>query len=226
MTVKLSVTVADRADWTLRALANEHGANHSVVMEAALMHFADFPAAERNLLIRGIHANKKAYTRPRWRAAFFDSMFDEFWFAKKLRGGRRTEFTPVTFAGYQVWFLLENLIGPESEDEPLFCVQIMASPAEMRLNTADAQHQFTFSRDLSPYDAARQVADFIRERVSPLGTLEVLDLPEGVMALLDHAGGHWMARPEVHQLRLPIKVRGRDREYILDRDFILRRGSA
>ncbi len=219
---KLSVTLAEGADRALRALALEHGTNHSVVTEAAVMHLAHLPAFERERLIRGIHASKKAYTRGRWRAAFWDAVYDEFWFAQELRSGRLSDYTPLTFAGFQIWFQTDRVAEPDPEDAP-FYVQVMANPNEQRLSPKDTRHQFTFSRDLSPYDAALEVANFIRDRVSALGTLEIVELPGGGRALLDHAGPHWMAQPEIDPTRLPIAVNGETGSFILEYRYVLRR---
>lgn len=186
------------------------------------MHFADLPAFERDRLIRGIHASKKAYTRGRWRVAFWDAVFDEFWFPRELRGGRRSDYTPLTFAGFQIWFLTESLASPDPEDAP-FSVQVMANPMGDRVPPPNTQQQFLFARNYSPYDAARAVVKFIRDQVSPLGTLEIVDLPGGGKAELDHAGSHWMAQPEIDPTRLPINVKAKDGPYILEHRYILKR---
>jgi hypothetical protein len=221
---KITVTLSDDVDGMLRALSGEHDANHSVIAEAALMSFFTVPPAERDYLIRYVHSSKKAYTRARWRAAFWDAMFDEFWLARRLRGGRRTDFTPLTFAGFQVWFLGSGTMrDPDPEDAPVFHVQIMASPLEMRLQPSDAQRQFVFRRSRSPYEAAREVADFIRARVVPLGILETVALPGGGNALLDYAGPHWMPELDIEPKDLPVRVTGKMGAYLLDRDYILRR---
>ena len=80
---------------------------------------------------------------------------------------------------------------------------------EPRLIDHQKQHQFTFSRSQSPFEAARTVADFIRNSVLNLGILEVVDLPNGMKALLDHAGGHWMTQPELDPALLPMAVSGK-----------------
>lgn len=220
---RVTTTISLTADETLQLLAQEHGTNQSVVVESAVLRFAKLPVAERDRLIRGIRASKKAYTRGRWRAAFWDAMFDEFWLAKHLRNGRRSDFTPLTFAGFQVWFLLDSLADPDPEEAAFFYVQIMANPLETRLTPAEAQHRFTFPRELSPYEAAQQVADLIRTRAIALDAFEIVEVPDGGRVLLDHAGPHWMAQPEIDPSRLPIEVKSASGSYRLEPGYILKR---
>jgi hypothetical protein len=226
MLKKLSVTLTRNAEQALEFLSEHHAANHSVVTETALMHFAALNPQERDHLIRSMQASKKAYTRGRWRAAFWDAIFDKFWFPARLRGGRRSDFTPLTFAGYQVWFLGNSLANFDPEDGDFF-VQTMANPNETRIPPADAQRSNTFQRNQSPYEAAREVADFIFETSSALGLLDVIQIPGGGRAQLDHAGNHWMAENEDDQTRqdLPIKVSSKGQAYTLERDYILKRAN-
>jgi hypothetical protein len=214
--MKLSVTLTGAAEQTLSQLGLEHGANQSTIAEAALMRFAQLPVGEREQLIRGIEATKKAYTKGRWRAAFWEAMRSEFWLPR-LRTGRQNDFTPLTFVGFQVWFLLDSMQNPDSEDFPYFNLQVMSNPMESRF-PEPIQRQITFPRDRSPYEAALEVATFLRERALAAGTLEFVALPYGSQAIIDHAGGHWMARPELDPALLPSAVSGKQGSFNLERD--------
>lgn len=221
MTVKISVTLGDGVGERLRLLASEYRVNQSVITEAALTHFFQTPIPEQDRLIRAISASKKAYTRGRWRATFWDAVFDEFWFPQELRNGRRSDFTPLTFAGFQIWILTYSIAEPDREDAPF---HIVAAASAMSTHVSpDTKHDFTFARNDSPYDAARQVVAYIRECVAPARTLELVDLPGGRQAQLDHAGPHWMAKPETEQLRLPIEIETPSGSFRLEDRHILRR---
>jgi len=224
--VKLTVTLRKSAEQALQTLSQEHEANNSVIAETAIMQFFSLPSPERDRHIRSMQANKKAYTRGRWRAAFWDAIFDQFWFPARLRTGRRNDFTPLTFAGFQVWFLLNSLADLDPEDGPFF-VHIMASPSETRLKPNEAQQQFTFQRDDSPYDAAKKIGSTIFELATSIGALEIVQIPDGGRALLDYSGSHWMAENERDQdrLSLPIPIRRGDKTCLLDRNWILRQSN-
>jgi hypothetical protein len=221
MTAKLSVTLAARAGRALRELAEQHGVNQSVITEAALMYFSDLSFADRFRLIRATSASKKAYTRGRWRASFWNAIFDEFWFPLELRSGRRSDFTPLTFAGFQIWILTDSIANLDREDAP-FAIVAAANAMSTHVSP-DTKREFTFRRDASPYDAAQTVVAFIRECVAPSRTLEIVDLPGGARVQLDHAGPHWMALPATQPLRLPIAVTTPRGSFILEDRHILRR---
>jgi hypothetical protein len=170
---------------------------------------------DREQFIRGTGATKKAYTKGRWRAAFWEAMRNEFWLPR-LRGGRRNDFAPLTFVGFQLWFLLDSLEEPDSEDFPYFNLQLMSNPMESRF-AQQVQERKLFTRDRSPYDAAREVAEFLRGHARTAGTLEEIVLANGTLVRIDHAGGHWTSKPDIDPALLPLAVSGNNGTYALER---------
>lgn len=221
MTAKLSATIGDATGEALRQMADDLDVNQSVVTEAALVHFFKVPASDRNRLINAMNASKKAYTRTRWRLTFWDGVFDEFWFPLELRARRRSDFTPLTFAGFQIWILTDGVENFDREDAPF---SIVAAANAMSTHVSpETKRDFSFARNDSPYDAAQSVVGYIRECVAASNTFEFVELPDGLQVQLDHAGHYWMARPGSEPLRLPITIDTHAGSYTLEERHLLRR---
>jgi predicted transcriptional regulator len=216
---KFAASLTDECVTAVHALATRYGTNASAITEAALNHFLGLSDEVRMRLTHSAEASKKASTRTRWRSVFWHTMRAEFWLPPLPSYIRENEFAPRNYVGFQVWFLRNTLSDPEPENGPFF-VETINNPLHTQ-RAVNVRRSFKFDRDHSPYDAAREVADYVKQQALTIGIMMISQLPDSTRIMLDFSFASW--RPEkAVDLSFPITLRGDGVNYVLERDFTFR----
>jgi hypothetical protein len=133
-----------------------HDANPSVVLEAALLHFADLPAAEQQREVRHLQQARQATTRDGWMRVFWQALAEEFDVRDFDWTGDGNVRAPRQHHGFSIVYLLDQQ-NPTSG--PIFVHAFQSPMVDGRALVRD----WTYSKDFPVFSAARDVATWIRE---------------------------------------------------------------
>lgn len=154
--MKLSISLSERAAGRLDVVVKAHEANPSVVLEAALLHFVELPAAEQNREVRHLQQARKATTRDGWMRVFWEALAEEFGAQDFDWTGRGNPLTPRQHHGFSIVYLFDER-SPTSG--PIY-VHAFQSPV---VDGRALIQNWTYTKDDAVFSAAREVAKWIRE---------------------------------------------------------------
>jgi hypothetical protein len=154
--MKLSVSLSEKAGNSLGQMVRLHNSNPSAVVESALTKFLALPEAERERAVRETHASKKCLTRSGWMGTFWRVLAEEFDRTDFAENDFGRVMAPRSHDGFDMVFL-DTSNSAHSDD---FIVHVFANP-----NTKGLPYEnFMYKQDDSVYQAARDVAAWVREK--------------------------------------------------------------
>jgi hypothetical protein len=154
--MKRSISLSEPADGRLKSVVATHDSNPSVVLEAALLRFAELSAAEQAREIRHLERARRAATRDGWMHVFWEALAEEFGARDFDLTGEGNPMTLRQHLGFTVVFLLD-MQKPTSG--PIY-VHAFRSPV---VNGNGLVRDWTYTKDYPVFSAAREVATWIRE---------------------------------------------------------------
>lgn len=159
--MKLSISISDHAAERLGALVKERNSNPSLVLEAALLRFADLPVEQQQRDLRWLHNSRKATSRDGWMRVFWEALAEEFDSRDFDFTGQGNPFTPRQHAGFQFAFLYDER-SPTAG--PIYVHAFQSPPGS---DGRSLVQNWTFDHRTDPvYGAARRVAQWVREHAA------------------------------------------------------------
>lgn len=154
--MKRSISLSDAADSRLESVVKAHDANPSVVLEAALLHFAELPAAEQKREVRHLQQGRQATTRDGWMRVFWEALAEEFDARDFDWTGQGNVLTPRQHHGFSIVYLFDER-SPTAG--PIY-VHAFQSPV---VDGRAMIQNWTYTKEDPVFSAAREVAKWIRE---------------------------------------------------------------
>jgi hypothetical protein len=158
--MKLSISLSDLAAGRLADVVQAHEANPSVVLEAALLHFADLPGAKQAREVRHLQQARRAGTRDGWMRVFWEALAEEFDVRDFDWTGQGNVLTPRQHHGFSVVFLY----NPQSPTAGPIYVHAFQNPPVAERSLI---HDWTYTTDTPVFSAAHEVAAWIRKNEQP-----------------------------------------------------------
>jgi hypothetical protein len=153
--MKRSISLSNAADGRLESVVKAHNSNISVVLEAALLHFAELAADEQAGAIRQLERARRASTRDGWMHVFWEALAEEFGAKDFDWTGDGNPMTLRQHMGFTVVFLLD-VQNPTSG--PIYVHAFLSPVVDARGLVRD----WRFTKDDPVFSAAREVAAWIR----------------------------------------------------------------
>jgi hypothetical protein len=154
--MKLSISLSEPAGVRLGSVVKAHDANPSVVLEAALLHFADLSSDEQEREVRHLQQARRANSRDGWMRVFWEALAEEFGTRDFDWTGQGNPLTPRQHHGFSIVYLFDER-SPTSG--PIY-VHAFQSPA---IDSRALIQNWTYTKDDPVFSAARSVANWIRE---------------------------------------------------------------
>ena len=154
--MKISISLSEPAGTRLATVVKAHGSNPSVVLEAALLYFADLPTAEQQREVRHLHQSRIASSRDGWMHVFWEALAEEFGVRDFDFTGEGNPFTPRQHHGFNIVYLYDER-NPTSGPIHVHAFQTPVVDGRALLRN------WTYSKETPVFSAAREVANWIRE---------------------------------------------------------------
>jgi hypothetical protein len=154
--MKLSISLSEPAGARLAAVVKAHDANPSIVLEAALLHFADLPAAEQQREVRHLQQARVASSRDGWMRVFWQALAEEFGVSDFDLTGEGNPFAARQHHGFNIVYLYDERT-PTSGPIHVHAFQTPVVDGRALLRS------WTYTKETPVFSAAREVANWIRE---------------------------------------------------------------
>lgn len=158
--MKRSISLSEPADGRLDGVVKAHNTNPSVVLEAALLYFAELSAPEQQREIQHLQRARRAATRDGWMHVFWEALAEEFGVRDFDLTGEGNPMILRQYLGFTVVFLLD-MQRPTSG--PIYVHAFPSSVVDGRALTRD----WIYKKEYPVFSAAREVATWIRENQAP-----------------------------------------------------------
>src|ERR1700685_2620989 len=106
--MKLSISLSEAAGARLSDVVKAHDANPSVVLEAALLHFAGLSSGEQEREVRHLQQARRAASRDGWMRVFWEALAEEFETRDFDWTGQGNPLTPRQHHGFSIVYLFDE----------------------------------------------------------------------------------------------------------------------